>query len=165
LQGREAVAGPYPAAVGTPPADNRPVPTHSRKSGPASGAVAGDEIPVPLVRDVMCPKPVMVRPDDTLARAVGLMDSLGTRELVVAEGGRVVGILTRTDLQPHHGQYEWTLVRTAMTRDPDTVPPDVPVAVAARLLVDHAYNCLPVLADGRLVGMLRRSDLLQAIAR
>jgi CBS domain-containing protein len=117
-----------------------------------------------VVADVMCRRPATIRPDESLARAETAMQALGTRELLVVEGGRVVGILTRTDLRPHHGHYEWTLVRAAMTADPDTIPADVPIAVAARRLLERSYNCLPVLADGRLVGMLRRNDLLQALA-
>lgn len=111
----------------------------------------------------MCPRPVTVRPDDSLAGAVALLDALGLREAVVTDGGRIAGILTRTDLEPHLGHFEWTRVRAAMTADPVTVPPEMAITDAARVLVEHGFNCLPVQRDGAVVGMLRRSDLVRAL--
>ena len=54
------------------------------------------------------PKLATVAPEDSLAQALELMEAVGTRELPVVEGGVLVGILARRDLEPHRGQYEWT---------------------------------------------------------
>ena len=51
-----------------------------------------------------------------------------------------------------------------MTRDPDTVGPDTSVREAARLLHETGHNRLPVVEDGRLVGVVTRLDVLGALA-
>ena len=117
-----------------------------------------------LARQVMRPTPKTVAPEDSLARAAELMDSLRIRELPVVTGGAVVGILTRSDLEPHRGHYEWTPVRAAMTADPVTVAPETPIAAVARLLLGRAFNAVPVAEGGQLLGMIARSDVLGALS-
>jgi CBS domain-containing protein len=51
-----------------------------------------------------------------------------------------------------------------MTRDPDTVDPDTSVRDAARLIHETGHNRLPVVEDGRLVGVVTRLDVLGALA-
>ena len=114
--------------------------------------------------EVMRSQPHSVSPDDSLARAAELMGILGTRELPVVMGRRVVGVLTRTDMEPYRGHYEWTTVRAAMTPDPVTVRPDTPVRAVAGVL-ERGFNSVPVTHDGELVGMIARSDLVRLLAR
>jgi CBS domain-containing protein len=51
-----------------------------------------------------------------------------------------------------------------MTADPDTVAPDADVQEAARAIHDAGHNRLPVVEDGRLVGVVTRVDVLGALA-
>jgi CBS domain-containing protein len=51
-----------------------------------------------------------------------------------------------------------------MTRDPDTVAPDATVREAARAIHESGHNRLPVVEDGRLVGVVTRVDVLGALA-
>jgi CBS domain-containing protein len=51
-----------------------------------------------------------------------------------------------------------------MSKDPDTVAPDTTVQEAARLIHESGHNRLPVVEDGRLVGVVTRVDLLGARA-
>jgi CBS domain-containing protein len=51
-----------------------------------------------------------------------------------------------------------------MTEDPDTVAPDTTVQEAARLIHESGHNRLPVVEDGRLVGVVTRLDVLGALA-
>jgi CBS domain-containing protein len=114
---------------------------------------------------------------------------------VVDGAGRCVGIVTEADLilpdeqgdlhLPHYinlfggtvfleslGRYEQRLRKAfastaeeMMTRDPDTVGPDVDAKEAARLIHESGHNRLPVVdADGRLVGVVTRLDVLGALA-
>jgi CBS domain-containing protein len=117
----------------------------------------------PTVLDLLGMPQETLAPDDSLARAAEVMRRLGTRELAVVERGKLVGIVTRTDLGPHRGHLEWTRVRAAMTPDPVTVPPDCSIATAARLLLDCGFNAVAVTVDGHLFGLLRRSDLLRLL--
>jgi CBS domain-containing protein len=51
-----------------------------------------------------------------------------------------------------------------MTSDPDTVSPDTTVQEAARIIHESGHNRLPVVEDGRLVGVVTRLDVLGALA-
>jgi CBS domain-containing protein len=55
-------------------------------------------------------------------------------------------------------------VRHLMTEDPVTVSPDAPVKEAGRLIAEHHHNRLPVVdAEGRLLGVVTRVDVLEAL--
>jgi CIC family chloride channel protein len=127
------------------------------------GASAG-RAPHLVARLVMRVGPRGIAPGDSLARATRLMESLGTREVPVVDGHALVGILTRTDMEPYRGHFEWTAVRSAMTPDPVTVLPDAPIREVLSLLLDRGFNSVPVSAGGELLGMIRRTDVLRALA-
>ena len=112
---------------------------------------------------------------------------------VVNEGGRCVGIITEADLvltdeqddfhMPHYFQLfggvvflesisHWEdRVRKAfaataedmMTADPITIEPSATVREAARLIARKKHNRLPVIEHGRLVGVVTRVDVLDAL--
>ena len=114
---------------------------------------------------------------------------------VVNEGGRCVGIVTEADLVladeqgdlhlPHYielfggvvfleplHRFEERLkkafastVADLMTEDPVTVEPDASVAEAGRVIVHRGHNRLPVVEHGRLVGVVTRVDVLEALTR
>jgi CBS domain-containing protein len=113
---------------------------------------------------------------------------------VVDDDGKCVGIVTEADLVlpddqgdlhlPHYinlfggtvfleplGRFEGRLRKAfastaaeMMTRHPDTVAPDTSAKDAARLVHESGHNRLPVVEDGRLVGVVTRLDLLGALA-
>ena len=112
---------------------------------------------------------------------------------VVNEGGRCVGIITEADLimageesdlhLPHYielfggivflestKKFEERLRKAlgsmasdVMTEDPITISPDASVAEAARTIARHKHNRLPVVEHGRLVGVVTRIDVLDAL--
>ncbi len=114
---------------------------------------------------------------------------------VVNSGGRCVGIITEADLVmtgedadlhlPHYfelfggfvfleslGHFEErlrkataALARDLMTEDPVTIEPSVTVADAARRISRSKHNRLPVVEHGRLVGVVTRVDVLEALTR
>jgi len=108
-------------------------------------------------------KPSTVSPDDSIARAAELMRSLAIRELPVVEERALVGIVTRTDLEPYRGHFEWTAVRTAMTAAPVVVAPETPAVDVAGLLVARGFNAVPVAERGELVGVISRGDILRGL--
>jgi CBS domain-containing protein len=115
--------------------------------------------------DVMRPVPPTLAPTDSLAHAMERMQAIGIRELPVVADHALVGILTQTDVAPHAGHWEWTPTRSAMTPDPETVPPDTSVGAVARLLSERGFNAVPVVAGGVPVGMVARRDLVRLLAR
>jgi CBS domain-containing protein len=114
---------------------------------------------------------------------------------VVNEGGRCVGIVTENDLVlrdedsdlhlPHHldimggvifleplKRFEDRIkkafassVEEMMTADPITVSADAPIDEAARLISENKHNRLPVVEHGRLVGVVTRVDVLDALTQ
>lgn len=101
-------------------------------------------------------------PDDHLDQVLDRMTAGGYRHLPVVEEGRLIGILSRADTREHLGHLARSKVSGAMTADPKTVSSDTPVADAARTMVREAIGALPVVDDGRLVGIVTASDLLGA---
>ena len=104
-----------------------------------------------------------VAPADSLARAIELMRAFDVRDLPVVEEGRLIGMLARSDLDPHVGQFEWTPVRVAMTSPVRYLSPDASVGEIADAMVDGRFNAVPVVEDGRLAGIIRRHDMLQLL--
>ena len=114
---------------------------------------------------------------------------------VTNEGGRCVGIITEADLVlseegedfhlPHYFQlfggfvfverfshFEERLRKAVaatagdlMTPDPITIEPTAPVSDAARLISERKHNRLPVIEHGRLIGVVTRLDVLEALTR
>lgn len=64
---------------------------------------------------------------------------------------------------PNHGDLRDLIARPAKTRDVITVGPDEPLATAFRRMKLYAISQLPVLQDGRVVGIIDESDLLAAV--
>lgn len=111
----------------------------------------------------MTKSPATVSPRDTLAKAKRLMEAGGFRRLPVVQDGRLVGIITERDLRQHIGYLDATRVDGAMTAAPMTVRPSSSVQDAARLLLEHKVGGMPVVEDGKLVGIVTTSDLLKAL--
>jgi Zn-dependent protease len=79
---------------------------------------------------------------------------------------RVSGLITITDLtRVPRARWSETVVREAMvpSENVHTIAPDTTVLEAMRLMQEHDVNQLPVLQDGRMLGMLTRADVLQRL--
>ncbi|MEU6355112.1 CBS domain-containing protein [Streptomyces sp. NPDC047072] len=120
-----------------------------------------------LVRDVMTPGVVAVRPDASLVEAAQLMRAQDIGDVVVADGQRVVGVLTDRDIAVRavaDGADPLTVsAQSVCTPDPVTVAPGDPVAQAVALMREHAIRRLPVVEDGLPVGMVSLGDLAGAL--
>jgi acetoin utilization protein AcuB len=114
-------------------------------------------------------------PDDGLDKAIQVMREKKVRQLFVVDGDQVVGVLSRIDLQHVLPSTATTLavnemnyqlsrlkVRDYMTKRVVAVSQDATIEEAARLMHDSDVSGLPVLKDGRLVGLINRSMMLAA---
>jgi len=110
----------------------------------------------------MTQHPVTVSPQDTLATAQQKMTTGHFRRLPVVHDGTLVGILTDRDVRRHVGVEERTRVAAAMTETPLTVSPLTTVEEAVQLMLRHQVGGLPVVENGKVVGILTTSDVLQA---
>lgn len=114
-----------------------------------------------LVGKRMSKEPVTIGPEDNLAQAQERMEKGGFRRLPVLEGERLVGIITDRDLRQHLGYLERTKVNVAMTEELVTVSPQTTIEQAAELLLKHKIGGLPVVEDGKLIGIITASDILK----
>ena len=112
--------------------------------------------------NLMTSEPVTIGQHDTLSRAKAIMDEGRFRRLPVVDEGRLVGIVTERDLREYSGYLGITRVNAAMRTALVTVTPYNTVEDAARLMLKHKIGGLPILADGRLVGIVTTSDVLRA---
>ena len=112
--------------------------------------------------DVMTKEVLAVAPEDTLGEAAQKMVALDVGSAVVLDFGRLIGILTERDLmratagRTHSSEAR---VREWMTADPVTATEDTSVEDAARTMLDAGFRHLPVIADGRAVGLVSIRDV------
>ena len=140
-----------------------------------------------LVKDVMTKDPFTIDADAPIGTAMDLMRTKNLRHLpVVDNAGAILGIVTDRDLRhaafsPAIGEYLSTSgqrrlqqfgealdnvrVKDAMTWGVVTTHPEAPLGHAALIMSERRVGSLPVVADGRLVGMLTERDVLRAVAR
>ncbi|MFC6918706.1 CBS domain-containing protein [Meiothermus taiwanensis] len=128
-----------------------------------------------LVKDFMTPNPTVVSPEATVPEAAQIMKKGGFRRLPVVEEGRLVGIVTDRDLKEAMPSDATSLsiweinylisrlsVGEIMTRDPITVADTLPLQAAAKLMLEHKVGGLPVVHEGKLVGIVTVTDVLRA---
>lgn len=123
-----------------------------------------------LVGKRMTRNPRTVSPDDPLSFAARILQEHRFHHLPVVEGGRLVGILSDTDLRnasfaampEEGGAAEDGPVRGAMRTEVWSVTPDDSVEDALLILTKEKFGALPVLSGDRLVGIITRADLLNA---
>ena len=129
-----------------------------------------------LVEDVMSRSVVTLTPDHTLREAIELLRSRTIRHLPVVGGSKVVGIVTDRDVKRatpslhssidrsgYERVLETTTVAQFMTREPLTVPPNSKLKAAVKIFLDRKVGALPVVEDGRLVGILTDIDILRVV--
>jgi acetoin utilization protein AcuB len=138
-----------------------------------------------LVRDRMTKDPITIAPEASVHDAFRLMSERKVHYLPVLDGrNRLLGVVTRTDLLRASPSAATTLtvfeanyllahlkVREVMTTPPITVPGDVPLEEAARIMVERDINCLPVVdvssrtlgkPRAELVGIITEGDIFAA---
>jgi len=124
----------------------------------------------------MTRNPVTLGPEDSLMRAVEVMRLHGIRRIPILLGDTLVGLLAEGDLkraQPStfsDSQEEFdrvmetTTVSRIMINKPITVLETTTLVEAAQTLHTTKYGALPVVQDGRLVGILTDNDLIRCLA-
>jgi CBS domain-containing protein len=112
-----------------------------------------------------------VRPDDLVDLAASVMTWRHIRHVPVEDNeGRLVGLVSHRallKLLTHGalGNESTVTVREIMTPDPLTVSSTTPTLEALEIMRRNRVGCLPVLDDGRLVGIVTSYDFLDASAR
>jgi CIC family chloride channel protein len=114
-------------------------------------------------------KPITVSPDTPSGEILKLMSEHLIGGLPVVEDGRVVGIVTKSDLMGiERSLRDRKKARDLMTPDPITVTPEQTLADCLRLMIGAGVGRLPVVEDEetkKLTGIITRADVGKAIRR
>ncbi|MCP4004241.1 MAG: CBS domain-containing protein [bacterium] len=130
------------------------------------------------VRDLMSSEVTTLGRNDELSLADDVMRLGRIRHMpVIDESGRVVGVVSQRDLfggalfkamgfgDRQLRQVLKTLpVKEVMSTGVETVSPDHDARAAAKLMLERKIGCLPVVEDGKLVGILTESDFVAVVA-
>jgi acetoin utilization protein AcuB len=110
----------------------------------------------------MTENPITVEPGDLLSRASQQMQAGGFRRLPVVSEATLVGIVTDRDLREHRDHLDHIRINAVMTERPLTATPQMTLEEAAGIMLAHQIGGLPVIHDGRLVGIITASDVMRA---
>ena len=144
------------------------------------------------IRDIMTAEVVTADPDTSVNLIARLMAGRDISGIPVVEDGRVVGIVTELDLIVRNTRLEppaffqildaripletpghfrerlrhmlGTAARDVMTENVVTIGPDEELEALAELMVKQRVNPVPVVENGRLVGIVGRSDIIGMMA-
>jgi CBS domain-containing protein len=142
-------------------------------------------------RDIMTSDVVTIAPDTPIREIARTFRNLAISGAPVVEGGQVIGIVTEVDLisrhaRPHYprylplldariplgGQREYTelvrrilgmTARDIMTFPVETIDADADIEDVATLMVENRANPVPVMENGKLVGILSHTDVIRTL--
>jgi CBS domain-containing protein len=125
-------------------------------------------VSVDRVRDAMVSDPRAL-PGTASAREAGeLLTRPEVRAVFVVDGDRLTGVVTRKTLIARvvaEGRDPATTTLASIAEEPRyTIGPDLPLEDAFRFLEEHDAERVPVVEDGRLIGVLSRSVLQRRLA-
>jgi len=122
-----------------------------------------------LVRDVMTENVRTVRPNSTITEVVRKMNKFEVGSVVVVDGEKPVGLITERDILRR--VLEVTLAAEAMKAKEVmssplvTVEDEVTIEQAARIMADRRIKKLPVVKEGKLVGIVTSTDIVRSQPR
>jgi CBS domain-containing protein len=114
------------------------------------------------VGDLMARKPVSIAPGDSIASAARLMRDARVSCLGIVEDGRFLGLVTTRDMTTKAvagGLDMAAPVAQIMTPNPETLTPEALGSDILHIMLERRVGHLPIVEDGRLVGMITQTDL------
>lgn len=129
------------------------------------------------IRDIMSPTVETAAPEETVLDARDRFRESGFRHLPIVEGERLLGVVSDRDVLraagPSLGLSEYDedagpnvdrTLREIMSRYTITADLTMSVQEAADTMLRHDVSALPVIDDGRLVGIVTTADVLRMAA-
>jgi len=117
------------------------------------------------VADAMTHEPVTISPNKTLREAAKIMAKEHVGSLLVKEADSIIGILTEQDVVrkgvASAGNTALKKVREVMETNLTTTTPDEDIFEALRIMRDYNIRHLPVMHQGKFVGLVTLKDILK----
>ena len=149
--------------------------TTSRLTTAPAAVAGGNATRLVTVKDVMSKDIKTLERNQTLDVAEALMLASRIRHVpIVEEDGTVVGVVSSRDIfrsalafalgygeRGRAAVQRLVRIKDIMVEPVVTIGPDAALAEAARLMVDRRIGCLPVIASGKLVGIVTETDMLR----
>ena len=119
------------------------------------------------VKDVMTPQPTAIASDASVVEAARRLSSEDVGSLPVVDGDKLVGMITdrdivlhvvAKDLDPHK-----VTISDVCSENPVVAAPDESLDDALQRMASEQLRRLPVVTDGRLVGILAQADIARAV--
>jgi CBS domain-containing protein len=119
---------------------------------------------VTIVREVMTHNPIVATIPSSRIDVLRMMvrHNLTGAPVVKRDDDELVGMITRRDIFDNPEEDQLALV---MKRDPQYLDPETPVEEAARVMIQTKETHLPVVEDGKLVGIMTPTDLLYDVEK
>ena len=128
-----------------------------------------------FVKNKMTTNPFTISPEQTIPDAHEIMVQNGVKRLPVMKNGKLVGVVSKNDIDRYSpskattlsmGEITYLLSKTkikhVMTKNPITISSNALLEEAATLMRDQRVGFLPVVDDGKLVGIITESDIFDS---
>ena len=116
-----------------------------------------------LLKDIMVSNVVTIDPDKTARDAARLMADNGISSVIVMKGNEIIGIVTERDLVrkvcANDISSSKVSITSVMSSPVITAESDLPIEAAVQRMFNNRIRRLPVVEDGRLVGIVTISDI------
>ncbi|HDD70076.1 CBS domain-containing protein [Candidatus Bathyarchaeota archaeon] len=120
-----------------------------------------------LVRDIMSKDVKVVRPDTTVKEVVATMNKFNIGSIIVVQSDRPVGIITERDILRRLVEQslapEILTAKQVMTSPVLTINENATIEEAAKFMVNKKVKKLPVMNNGRLVGIITFTDIVTKV--
>jgi len=114
------------------------------------------------ISDLMSFPVFTIPPDLSMKEAALLLREKGCTGIPVAEKGKVVGVISRSDISKVRKSSQMkSPVKAYMTRDVKYIEPSSSVVQAIRKMVKHKIGRLPVMQDDKIIGIIPRTDAMR----
>jgi tRNA nucleotidyltransferase (CCA-adding enzyme) len=124
--------------------------------------IGGNQQASVRVSDLMSFPVHMIDADMTMEKAAEMLRSKGCTGLPVQQDGRLEGMISRRDFQKMRNPSKLKApVKAFMCREVKTIEPFRSPLQAARIMVRHDIGRLPVVENGKVIGIITRSDIMR----
>ncbi len=130
------------------------------------------------VKEIMCKDLIVVSPTERLVHARRLMLESNIGRLPVVEDDEVIGMVTSKDLMRafidfrktvpekyQKAQIKDVLVEDIMSINPTCATKDMTISELSEIIMETGYNGLPVVEDGKVIGIVTQTDILRLIQK